>query len=60
LTDFRQDITGLLWLNNDQAIYSKYDEAITKTSFYLIQINNRKEAKLGEWDGRYLEPILFP
>ena len=60
LSDFQQYITSLLWLNNEQVVYSKYEPAVNKTSFYLIHIISGKGTKLGDWDGQYLTPTLFP
>lgn len=60
LTNSYQNITGLFWLNNEQVIYSKYDQIVDETSFYLIDINDIRETKLGAWDGQFLNPTLFP
>lgn len=60
LSDFQQSISSLLWVNNEQVIYSKYDPGMNKTSLYLVNINEEKEIKLGDWDGQYLNLITFP
>jgi len=60
-SDYKENITGLFWLNNEEIVYSIYSPIKNTTSFYLLRADNERESsKLGDWNGRFVNPIIFP
>ena len=52
-------ITALLWLNEEQVVFSEYNQFIDKTTFFSLDTQNKRSKHIAEFDGMFMYSRWF-
>jgi len=59
LTHTPAKVTAMLWLNDKQIVFSEYNQLKNKTTYTLLDIQQKSETRIAEFNGMFLNSQWF-